>query len=247
MIKDILYKLLNLTFKDFSNELFNIIKNKKKIIIFDIGCYKGTFFKIFYNSRLLKNVKKKIYIFDPNPYVKNYLKNYINKKNIFFENKVLASDNKNIIFNLNQSFESSGSSITKTFMNDKKWVFTRSLFLKLFLQKTEGFKKMKVTSMTLDNYIKKKNIKKIDILKIDVEAGELEVLKGMKNCLKKNLIRAIQIEITDKKINYQKKEKKIKQTLLKNNFYFFGKKNLPSVSLFSNIMSTESLYIHKKK
>ena len=61
MIKDILYKLLNLTFKDFSNELFNIIK-KKKIIIFDIGCYKGTFFKIFYNSRLLKNVKKK-YIF----------------------------------------------------------------------------------------------------------------------------------------------------------------------------------------
>ncbi len=247
MIKNILYKLLNLTFKDFSHELFNIIKNKKKIIIFDIGCYKGTFFKIFYNSKLLKHIKKDIYIFDPNPYVKNYLKDFINKKNFFFENKVLASSNKEIVFNFNQSFESSGSSITKTFMNDKKWIFTRSLFLKFFLQKTEGFKKIKVPSITLDNYIKKKNVKKIDILKIDVEAGELEVLKGMKNCLKKNLIRAIQIEITDRKINYKKKEKKIKDILIKNNFYFFGKKNLPSVSLFSNIMSTESLYIHKNK
>ena len=94
--------------------------------------------------------------------------------------------------------------------------------------------------------LKKKNIKKIDILKIDVEAAELEVLKGMSSCLKKNLIKAIQIEITDKKNSFLKKENKIKKILLKNNFIFVGRKNLSSVSILSNIRSTESLYINKR-
>ena len=151
-----------------------------------------------------------------------------------------------LVFNLNESFESSGSSITNIFMQDKKWVFTRDLFLKFFFQNTEGFKKIKTSSITPDSYVKKKNIKKIDLLKIDVEAAELEVLKGMSNCLKKNLIKAIQIEITDKKISFLKKENKIKKILLKNNFIFVGRKNLSSVSILSNIRSTESLYINKR-
>ena len=246
MIKALIYKLLNSTFHDFTVELFNIVKNKKEIIIFDIGCYKGTFFNIFYESKKLEDIKKKIYIFDPNPRVKKYLKKFIQKKNIFFENKAVGSKNKIITFNLNESFESSGSSITNIFMRDKKWVFTRDLFLKFFFQNTEGFKKIKTSSITLDSYVKKKNIKKIDILKIDVEAAELEVLKGMSNCLKKNLIKAIQIEITDKKISFLKKENKIKKILLKNNFIFVGRKNLSSVSILSNIRSTESLYINKR-
>ena len=68
----------------------------------------------------------------------------------------------------------------------------------------------------------------------------------MSNCLKKNLIKAIQIEITDKKISFLKKENKIKKILLKNNFIFVGRKNLSSVSILSNIRSTESLYINKR-
>ena len=68
----------------------------------------------------------------------------------------------------------------------------------------------------------------------------------MSSCLKKNLIKAIQIEITDKKISFLKKENKIKKILLKNNFIFVGRKNLSSVSILSNIRSTESLYINKR-
>ena len=59
MIKALIYKLLNSTFHDFTVELFNIVKNKKEIIIFDIGCYKGTFFNIFYESKKLEDIKKK--------------------------------------------------------------------------------------------------------------------------------------------------------------------------------------------
>ena len=60
MLKNFIYYILNLSFQNFDAELFSILKNKKKITIFDIGCFKGVFFKEFYHSKKLINTKKKI-------------------------------------------------------------------------------------------------------------------------------------------------------------------------------------------
>ena len=54
-MKAILYYILNLTFPKLEKEIIKIIKNEKKLIVFDIGCYRGVFTKT-----ILKSIKKKI-------------------------------------------------------------------------------------------------------------------------------------------------------------------------------------------
>ena len=53
----------------------------------------------------------------------------------------------------------------------------------------------------MDKFVKKNNIKSIDILKVDIEGSEYEFLKGAKNTLKNNKIKIILIEISDRKKN----------------------------------------------
>ena len=53
-MKAILYYILNFTFPKLEKEIIKIVKNKKKLIVFDIGCYRGVFTKT-----ILKLIKKK--------------------------------------------------------------------------------------------------------------------------------------------------------------------------------------------
>jgi FkbM family methyltransferase len=249
MIKHLIYLVFDLifyTFGVFEKKLFNVIeKKKKKIIIFDIGCFRGSFFKKFYNSKKIKNQKILFFLFDINPNVKRYLKDYINKKNIFYEYLAVGKKNQKIDYNFNKFFESSGSSTSNVYKNDKLCVFSRKLFLKLFLQKTPDFEKIKIPSIKLDTYIKKKKIKHIDILKIDVEGSELDIINGMKSSLLKKKFTAIQIEITEKKSIFNLKENKIIKIMKKYNYYLEDKKNIFSVSILSNLKCTENLFLLK--
>ena len=67
---------------------------------------------------------------------------------------------------------------------------------------TQSFEKEEdfIFGDTLDNYCKKKNIKNISFLKIDVEGMELDVLKGSENIITKYRP-DIFIEINEKKYN----------------------------------------------
>jgi FkbM family methyltransferase len=51
-----------------------------------------------------------------------------------------------------------------------------------------------INLISLDNFTRNKNIKKISILKIDTEGYDLEVLKGAQNLLKQQNIEFIQVE-----------------------------------------------------
>ena len=70
------------------------------------------------------------------------------------------------------------------FKDDTKWVFARKLILKILLQSTKDYIKYKVYISTLDKFVKKNNIKSIDILKVDIEGSEYKFLKGAKNTQK---------------------------------------------------------------
>ena len=70
--------------------------------------------------------------------------------------------------------------------------------------------------------MQKKNIKNIDLLKIDTEGHEFEVLLGAKNLLK-NDIKYILIEIHLSKI-YKNYNKNSIERILKNNNFFLIKK-----------------------
>lgn len=78
-------------------------------------------------------------------------------------------------------------------------------------------KKPIIKMITLDSYISKNNIKKIDILKLDTQGYEDKIIKGCQNCLKK--IHFIEAEIMldnvyKKFLNISDVEKKLSKTTL---------------------------------
>ena len=83
-----------------------------------------------------------------------------------------------------------------------------------------------VNVVSIDSFCKKKNIDKIDLLKIDTEGHEAEVLKGATRMLKKN-IRYILIEFHFSKIYKNYDRTKIENILEKNNFKIVKKFKFP--------------------
>jgi len=243
-MKKILYYILNLTFHTLDREIIKYLKKDKKLIIFDVGCYRGIFFQRI--LRQVKGAKKntKFYIFDINKNVKKYIHRFLKLKNFFYNEVALSNNNGKAKYNYNSFFESSGSSLSNLYRNDKMWVLSRKFFLKIFFQSTNNYTSYEVPTITLDFFIKKKKIKFISVLKIDVDGSEKQVLNGAKKNLKKNKIKIILIEINDKKNHYIKKEKQIINFLKRYNFELVKKRIMFSPSFLSNMRSGDYLLIN---
>ena len=245
-MKNLLYYILNLTFPKFEKKIINLLKNEKKLVVFDVGCYRGIFVKAIF--RLIGKRRYKFYLFDINKNVKKYITNLLKLKNIYYHEIALSNKNGTALYNYNSFFESSGSSLSSVYKNDTRWISSRKFILKILLLNTKekGFIKYRVQTTTLDNFLKKNKIKLIDILKVDVDGSEYKFLQGAKNTLKNNKVKTILIEISDKKNLYRKKEKKILNFLQKRNFVFIEKSNIFTVSIFSNTKSGDYLFINNK-
>jgi len=228
----------------FEKEIVKLIKNQKKLVIFDVGCYRGIFSKTILS--LIKKKKYKFYLFDINKKVKEYLNNLLKLKNFTYNEIALCNKNGSANYNYNTFFESAGSSISNLVKNDSKWNFSRKLLFKILFFKTKNFIKYKVPTITLDTFVKKNQIKSIDILKVDIEGSEHQLLKGASYTLKRNKIKIILLEIIDKKNTYNKKRDKILNLLKKRNFVLIKKANIWSISLFSNIKGGDYLFINSK-
>ncbi len=240
-MKKFIYYLLNMFAHNMETKIVDILKRKKKIVIFDVGCFKGVFSRKVLN--LIKQKKSTFYLFDINKNTKNYISDLISMKNINFNEIALSDKNGTSNYNFNRFFESSGSSLSNLFKNDSKWIFSRTIFLKMLFQKTMSFTKYKVKTITLDSFVKKSKIKNIDILKVDIDGSELEFLKGAKNTLKKNKVKLILIEINDKKSTFYQKEKKITKMFNSNNYHLIKKHSNHSVSFFSDARSGDYLFL----
>ena len=230
-------------------KIFNYIKRNKKKIIFDVGSFKGKFTgKIIQIDKNRTN--SKFYLFDPNPngfaYIKK-LKN--NNKNIFYNCIGLDIEVKKKIFHLNKFFEAAGSSFQPIMKNDKMWNLSRKKFLELFnifnKKKLDEYEKIEVRTNTIDNFCKKSRIKYIDLLKIDSEGHEEYILKGSKNLLKKNQVNVIYVEILSQKNNFKSKKKKIINFLNNYGFKFIKEYPIKSVSIFSNLKSSDLLLVNE--
>ena len=239
------YYLANYTLQhSFEKEIIKLLKNEKKLIIFDVGCYRGIFVKAI--LKLINKKKYKFYLFDINKNVKSYIINLLKLRNFYYNEIALSNKNGVANYNYNRFFESAGSSLSSIVKNDTRWNFSRKLILKILLFRPKSFVKYQVPTITLDNFLKKNKIKSIEILKIDIEGSEYDLLKGAKTALKKNKIKIILIEIIDKKNLYDKKEKKIFNLLKKRNFILKKKANILSISLFSNIKGGDYLFVNNK-
>ena len=144
---------------------------------FDIGAHKGESIDFF-----SKNLEiKKIYSFEAS--LKNFKvlkKKYKSNKFIFLENIALSSRNSTKIFN--QCNESSSSTFSK--INTKSKYFRKKMKYLNVKKINNFFKTITIKTDTLDNYIKKKKILQIDLIKIDTEGHEFNILRGLKKNLK---------------------------------------------------------------
>ncbi len=160
----------------------------KDIVIFDIGAHYGETVKLFSNKFKIKE----FHCFEPSPINFKVLTKNINslniKKKLFLHNVGIGSNNKSTF--LNQTQESSSSTIND-FNLDSKYLKRKMKILNIE-NIDQYFKKIPVKLISLDEYIKKENIKKIDLLKIDTEGFEYDVIKGMSSS--SNLVKFIYFE-----------------------------------------------------
>jgi len=246
-MKKIIYYILTFGVRmehELEDKILNILKKRKKLTIFDVGCYRGVF-----TEKIIKIFGKKVnkfYLFDVNKNVKRYIFNLLKLNNVHYNEVALHNKNGKAIYNFNTSFECSGSSISTLVSNDIYWNISRKIILKMLFLSSKGFVKYTVPTITLDSFVKKNKINCIDILKIDIDGSEHLMLKGAKETLKKNKIKAILIEIGSPKKTFNKKERNISQFLRKNNFTFLKKKVYLSPSLFSNIKAGDYQFINNK-
>ena len=239
-VRNLIYSAADYTYPSFVNEAVKSLSTKKKLIIFDIGCYRGFFTKTI--LKLINKKKYKIYLFDVNKNVKKYIYDLKKLKNIYYNEVAISDKNGKANYNLNSFFESSGSSLSSMVKNDNKWVSSRKFILKLLLQTTEDFKQYQVNTITIDKFLKINKIKFVDIMKVDIDGSEYKFLKGAKKTLASNKVKIIMFEIMDKKKNFKHKKKRIINFFKKNKYILLKKRKFFSISLFSNLEAGEYLF-----
>ncbi len=192
----------------------NILKciKKEKLIIktfIDIGAHKGKYTDLLINNFNIKNV----YMFEPQLTLFKYIKKkYKSFKNINVFNFGISNKNEKKNFNINK--HDLTSSIRK--LNPKNAYLNYKS--KLFSTNLKGMveRKTLIKTIKLKSFFLRKNIKKVDLIKIDTEGHELEVLIGLEK--KIILVKAFLIEFHDNQTYLNYDNRKIEKILKKNNF-----------------------------
>ncbi len=158
---------------------FKTINLKNIDTIFDVGAHKGETILFFLNNfQINKIISFEASEFNFEKLKKNStkFKKVFNKTNILIENLALGSENN--IKKFKQFTESSSSTFSDININSS---YFKKKFKFLNAKKNNNFffeKEIRLT--TLQDYIDKRKIDFINILKIDTEGYEFEILKGLK-------------------------------------------------------------------
>lgn len=179
-------KFLKLNLLDIKKNNLNVIKEligkSDDLVIFDVGANDGRSIR-----KYIKNFNHpKIHAFEPQNSEFTYLLNkYSNTENIFLNKNALGSRNENLSFKVNERSQSSGF-----------YKFKKNFKFKNFENEKIEYKTDEIVEVVkIDDYCKKNNVNKIDLLKIDTECHEDHVLEGCTDMLKNSKIKIIEVEI----------------------------------------------------
>ena len=130
---------------------------------------------------------------------------------------------------------------------DRLYNLSRKAFMKLFqpFTKIQNYEEINVQTQTIDNFCLLNNIERIDLLKLDTEGTEHEVFLGAEKLLSQGKIGLIYTEISGSKKKFDHKVEKIIKLLNKYNFELKKVYSMPTFSIFSNLKSTDNLFIKK--
>jgi FkbM family methyltransferase len=181
-------------FKEKDHTILPNFPSKNDSTIIDLGANEG-----FYTLKVKEKApKSKIIAVEPNPIAFKILKKNIeaNKlKNVMAVNKAVTSKSGKIVFEI---------------VKDKTTIGALKVYKKY--RKRGKLRKIIVNSITLEKLCRIYKINNIDLLKIDVEGGELDILKNSENILSK--IKKAVVEYH----RAQKTRRAVKKIMLKNNF-----------------------------
>ena len=209
-------------------------------LILDVGANKGQTIRRFLD--LFDNPT--IHAFEPvEEAIQKIRENYSTHRNIFINNHALGDKRETKNFNISHRTE---NSTFHQFNSNTKWLKTRSrqynVGVNEYVKKVE-----KVNIETIDDYVVKNKIEKIDILKMDTEGYEDKVLSGAINTLRENKIKIVLTELAfdnvrDKYLSFSDLEK----YLVPNNYRLVGI-DLENNNLFSGLVFfAEVMYFNKK-
>ena len=203
------------------------IKNVKVKTIYDIGAndceYSMIFNKIFPLA--------KIFAFEPNPYLCEQAKKKTKKiKNIKIIMNAVGNNNKTVKIKI-EKHSPLTTSLAKINHNSK------TSKVKKFLNQKNKLEIIKTKILKIDNFIKKNKLP--DFIKIDVEGYEEEVLKGMKNNLKKIKMIMIEFHFDGQYKNYN--TSRLHNTLIKNNFRIYKSIRFPILNWEDRIYLNSNL------
>ncbi len=134
-------------------------------VCIDVGCYKGSILRLMMkyapNGRFLA--------FEPLPHLYNKIKDNFNSDNVRIYNLALSDSAGISYFN---------------------WVVSNPAYSGLkkrrYDRPKETDSQIEVKVDTLDNIVGRESVKKVSLIKIDVEGAEYFVLKGAENCIKRD-------------------------------------------------------------
>ena len=198
-----------------------ILKSLIKLNIksaFDVGSHEGETLDYFLKIKKLN----KIHSFEPQSLIfKKLVKKFKTNKKIILNNVALSNktQKKKMFINL----LTATSSFTKVNSNSD-WLKIKN---KIINQKNSRKKTIILKTSSIDTYVKKRNINKIDLLKIDTEGHELQVLQGAINSIKKKKIKYVLIELHFSNMYKHYSRFNIEKYLKDNNFYLIKSFKFP--------------------
>ena len=215
-------KIINFFDYFHQSRIINYLEKFEIKYFIDVGSHKGEFL-----SYLLKLKHKKIYCFEAQKDIFKILnRKYKKNKKIELFNIGLADKKATKFFYINKISSSS------TFSKSKNTFFSR---FKKFVLNSDNFyeKKYQIKTQRLDSYFVNKKIDNM-FLKIDVEGFELNVLKGAKKLISKQ-VKLILVEKHFFQLYKDYTPDEVDIFLKKNNFRLLKKFTFPLLYFQDNI------------
>ena len=162
---------------------FRNLLDKPQPVVFDVGAYIGDTIEEFKFSF----PEAYIHAFEPFDESFSILKNRFQKTDGLFLNNLAVGNRSLSNANMYITQNKGSSSLLQPDKDANEFWEGNPLSIQ---------KAVKVETTTIDSYCQKYNIKRIDILKIDVQGSELKVLQGAKRILKERRVKLIFTEIS---------------------------------------------------
>lgn len=203
--------------------------NFKSPIIFDVGAYHG----LWISKYLKKFPNTKAYLFEPssNSFLRLSEK-FKNNKKVTINQIALSNELGTQVFNLNtkqytNSLLDLDNKASDSWINDK----------------LENIAQEEVLVNTLDNFMLDNNLKRINLLKLDVQGYESRVLDGALNTLTKGMIDFVLLEvIVAPTYNKQSKVSTLFDIFEKCNFKLYGIYDIEKSPKRSKIQQFDALF-----